>query len=101
MQLIKNPKIFDVIVTNNIFWDIISDESRLGSAPDIAGQNKANPIAMILSGSLMLEFLGMQKEADNIQKSVEKVVKEAKVRTPDLGGTNNTQEMCDEIIRKL
>ena len=72
-----------------------------GSAPDIAGQNKANPIAMILSSSLMLEFLGMQKEANTIQKTIENVIKEGKVKTPDLGGTNNTQEMCDEIIRKL
>lgn len=125
MYLITKPEEFDVIVTTNLFGDILSDqgggllgslglipsanigkdnglfEPVHGSAPDIAGQNKANPIAMILSGSLMLEFLGMQKEADNIQKSVEKVVKEAKVRTPDLGGTNNTQEMCDEIIRNL
>lgn len=125
MYLITNPGQFDVIVTTNLFGDILSDEGGgllgslglipsanigednglfepvHGSAPDIAGQNKANPIAMILSSSLMLEFLGMQNEAENIQKSVEKVVKEGKIKTPDLGGTNNTQQMCDEIIRNL
>lgn len=125
MYLITDPARFDVIVTTNLFGDILSDqgggllgslglipsanigkdnalfEPVHGSAPDIAGQNKANPIAMILSAGLMLEFLGMQKEALNIQKSVENVVKEGKIRTPDLGGTNSTQEMCDEIIRNL
>lgn len=125
MYLITNPAQFDVIVTTNLFGDILSDqgggllgslglipsanigrdnglfEPVHGSAPDIAGQNKANPIAMILSSSLMLEFLGMQKEADNIQNTIEKVVKEGKIKTPDLGGTNTTQEMSDEIIRNL
>ncbi len=125
MYLITNPAQFDVIVTTNLFGDILSDqgggllgslglipsanigennglfEPVHGSAPDIAGQNKANPIAMILSSSLMLEFLGMQKEALNIQKTVEEIIREGKVKTPDMGGTNNTQEICDEIIRKL
>lgn len=125
MYLITNPAQFDVIVTTNLFGDILSDqgggllgslglipsanigkdnglfEPVHGSAPDIAGQNKANPIAMILSSSLMLEFLGMQKEADNIKNTIENVVKEGKIKTPDLGGTNTTQEMCDEIIRNL
>ena len=125
MYLITNPAQFDVIVTTNLFGDILSDqgggllgslglipsanigennglfEPVHGSAPDIAGQNKANPIAMILSSSLMLEFLGMQNEAVKIQKSVEEIITEGKVKTPDMGGTNNTQEICDEIIRKL
>lgn len=125
MYLITNPQEFDVVVTTNLFGDILSDlgggllgslglipsanigkdnglfEPVHGSAPDIAGKNKANPIAMILSGCLMLEFLGMQEEAFNIQDTVEKIVKEEKVRTPDMGGTNNTQEITDEIIRRL
>ena len=125
MYLITDPSQFDVIVTTNLFGDILSDEGGgllgslglipsanignnnglfepvHGSAPDIAGQNKANPIAMILSSCLMLEFLGMQKEAEHIQTTIETIVKEGKVRTPDMGGSNNTQEMCDEIIRKI
>lgn len=125
MYLITNPSQFDVIVTTNLYGDILSDEGGgllgslglipsanigqtnglfepvHGSAPDIAGQNKANPIAMILSSCLMLEFLNMQKEAQNIQNIIEEIVKEGKIKTPDMGGTNNTQEMCDEIIRKL
>ena len=125
MYLITNPAQFDVIVTTNLFGDILSDqggglvgslglipsanigknnglfEPVHGSAPDIAGQNKANPIAMILSSCLMLEFLGIQKEAENIQKCVEKVIHEGKIKTPDMGGNHNTQEICDEIIRKL
>ncbi len=125
MYLITNPAQFDVIVTTNLFGDILSDqgggllgslglipsaniskdnglfEPVHGSAPDIAGQNKANPIAMILSGCLMLEFLGIQKEAENIQQTVETVIKEGKIKTPDMGGNNNTQEICDEILRKL
>lgn len=125
MYLITNPSQFDVIVTTNLFGDILSDqgggllgslglipsanigqnnglfEPVHGSAPDIAGQNKANPIAMILSSCLMLEFLGMQKEAENIQNVVEEVVIEGKIKTPDLGGSNTTEDMKNEIIRKL
>ena len=125
MYLITNPSQFDVIVTTNLFGDILSDEGGgllgslglipsanigkdnglfepvHGSAPDIAGNKKANPIAMILSSCLMLEFLGMQKEAEKIQTTIENIVKEGKIRTPDMGGTNNTQEMCDEIIKNL
>lgn len=125
MYLITNPSNFDVIVTTNLFGDILSDEGGgllgslglipsanigeknglfepvHGSAPDIAGQNKANPIAMILSGALMLEFLNLQKESEHIQSTIEEIIKEGKIKTPDMGGNNNTQEMCDEIIRKL
>ncbi|RAP53349.1 MAG: isocitrate dehydrogenase [Methanosphaera sp. rholeuAM270] len=125
MYLITDPSQFDVIVTTNLFGDILSDEGGgllgslglipsanigeknglfepvHGSAPDIAGQNKANPIAMILSSSLMLEFLDMKKEAEKIQKAVETVVTEGKIRTPDMGGSNTTHEMCNEIIKKL
>lgn len=125
MYLITNPSQFDVIVTTNLFGDILSDEGGgllgslglipsanigknnglfepvHGSAPDIAGLNKANPIAMVLSSCLMLEFLNMHEEAKNIQNIIESIIKEGKIKTPDLGGTNSTQDMCDEIIRKL
>lgn len=125
MYLITNPEQFDIIVTTNLFGDILSDqgggllgslglipsanigterglfEPVHGSAPDIAGQNKANPIAMILSGCLMLEFLGLPNEAETIKKAVEKVIHEEKIKTPDLGGSNTTEEISNEIIRNL
>ncbi len=125
MYLITNPGQFDVIVTTNLFGDILSDEGGgllgslglipsanigdnnglfepvHGSAPDIAGQNKANPTAMILSSALMLEFLGLQEEADKIQQAVKETICENKIKTPDLNGTNTTQEFANEILRKL
>ncbi len=125
MYLITNPQKFDVIVTTNLFGDILSDEGGgllgtlglipsanigdktglfepvHGSAPDIAGLNKANPIAMILSSCLMLEFINKQKEADKIYEAVTKVIKENKIKTPDMGGSNNTNDITNEIIHKL
>ncbi|OED29538.1 isocitrate/isopropylmalate dehydrogenase family protein [Methanosphaera sp. WGK6] len=125
MYLITCPEIFDVIVTTNLFGDILSDEGGgllgslglipsanigdnnglfepvHGSAPDIAGLNKANPTAMILSSCLMLEFLGLQKEADTIHNAVDEVILENKVKTPDMGGHNNTQDIANAIIHKL
>lgn len=109
MQLVINPKQFDVIVTENMFGDILSDEASMitgsigmlpsaslgnnnfglyepihGSAPDIAGQNKANPIATILSVSMMLKYtLGLQKEADAVENAVKKALKDG-YRTPDI-----------------
>ena len=95
MQLVRSPKQFDVIVTENMFGDILSDEAAMltgsigmlasaslggtvalyepvhGSAPDIAGQNKANPIAAILSAAMMLDFLGENAAAERIQKACE------------------------------
>jgi len=120
MQLIKNPSQFDVIVTSNMFGDILSDEaSQLtgsigmlassslgdgtrglyepihGSAPDIAGQDKANPIATILSASMMLrDSFGLIKEAVAIEKAVDKTLK-AGYRTLDIAGT---QSKDDKII---
>ena len=125
MYLITKPEQFDVIVTTNLFGDILSDlgggltgslglipsanigvetglfEPVHGSAPDIAGKNKANPIAMILSSCLMLEYLQEHREAEQIRKSVENVIDEGRIRTPDLNGTNTTKQMSDEILRKL
>ncbi|WP_027399416.1 3-isopropylmalate dehydrogenase [Anaerovorax odorimutans] len=109
MQLVRNPKQFDVIVTSNIFGDILSDEASMitgsigmlpsaslakgnfgmyepvhGSAPDIAGQNKANPMATILSSAMMLRYtFGLSKEADDIENAVKSVLK-AGYRTPDI-----------------
>jgi 3-isopropylmalate dehydrogenase len=131
MQLVKNPAQFDVVVTSNMFGDILSDESSQitgsigmlpsaslgstkrgmyepihGSAPDIAGQNKANPIATILSAAMMLRYsFDLDREADAIEAAVDKFL-EAGYRTADLvGGTDakplSTTEVTEKIIELL
>ena len=130
MQLIRVPHEFDVIVTENTFGDILSDEASQivgsigmipsaslgdnnrglyepihGSAPDIAGQDKANPIGTILCGAMMLRYsFGMSKEADSIERAVDEVLK-AGLRTPDIftEGTKliTGSQMRDEIISRL
>ncbi|HEU5076121.1 MAG TPA: 3-isopropylmalate dehydrogenase [Polyangiaceae bacterium] len=126
MRLVTNPGSFDVIVTENMFGDILSDEaavltgslgmlpsaslgqSRLGlyepihgSAPDIAGKGIANPLATILSAALLLRHsLGLEKEAVAIEAAVDKVLA-AGVRTRDLGGTADTQTMGDAVLKYL
>lgn len=117
MQLVRNPKQFDVILTGNIFGDILSDEASMisgsigllpsasiggkvglyepihGSAPDIAGQGIANPLATILSASMMLRFaLGEVKAADRIEKAIKKVLKDG-YRTKDLASFG-AKEVC-------
>jgi len=131
MQLVKEPKQFDVIVTNNIFGDILSDEASQvtgsigmlpsaslangnfgmyepvhGSAPDIAGQNKANPMAAILSAAMMLKYtFGLIKEADAVEAAVKAVLAKG-YRTPDIMaagmqciGTAEAGEMIANEIR--
>ena len=130
MQLIRVPNEFDVIVTENTFGDILSDEASQivgsigmipsaslgdnnrglyepihGSAPDIAGQDKANPIGTILCGAMMLRHsFGMISEADRIEKAVDDVLK-AGLRTPDIFTEGTTlitgSKMRDEIISRL
>lgn len=129
MQLVRNPSQFDVIVTSNMFGDILSDEASQitgsigmlpsaslsentrglyepihGSAPDIAGQNKANPIATILSASMMLLYAFDEKEASKaIVDAVDKVLNSG-LRTADLARGQkalSTQEMTDAIIKNL
>jgi 3-isopropylmalate dehydrogenase len=124
MFLVLDPKRFDVIVTTNLFGDILSDEAAglvggrgllpsanigdenaifepvHGSAPDIAGKGIANPSAMILSAAMMLEYLGYRDEAGQIEKALEHVLLEGKV-TPDLGGNLSTMGMAEEIVREL
>jgi len=128
MQLIRNPKQFDVIVTSNLFGDILSDEASMltgsigmlpsasigemhamyepihGSAPDIAGQNKANPLATILSVSMMLKYtLNRSDLADKVDAAVEAVLDDG-LRTPDLaGGTQpvSCSGMGDVVCAKL
>jgi 3-isopropylmalate dehydrogenase len=126
MQLVRNPGQFDVIVTGNLFGDILSDQASMcvgsigllasasldannkglyepihGSAPDIAGQGKANPLAAILSAAMMLRFsLGLAPEADRIEAAVAKALSSG-ARTPDLGGTMSTREMGDAVLAAL
>lgn len=130
MQLVKNPRQFDVILTENMFGDILSDEASMitgsigmlpsaslgdtglglyepihGSAPDIAGQDKANPIATILSVSMMLRYsFHLKKEADEIEEAVKKVLRKG-YRTMDLMWEGKklvgTKEMGDLIIQEL
>lgn len=127
MQLIKNPSQFDVIVTTNMFGDILSDESSQvtgsigllpsaslgdstcgmyepihGSAPDISGQNKANPIATILSAAMMLRYsFSLEKEANMIEDAVAKVLEDG-FRTADIIGTSDkTPLSCTEMTDKV
>ncbi len=122
MQLVRNPAQFDVLVTENLFGDILSDEASMitgslgmipsaslgegtlglyepihGSAPDIAGQNKANPIATILSAAMMLRYsFNMAKEADAIESAVDKVLNDG-CRTGDIMSEGKTQVSCSEM----
>ena len=131
MQLVKNPAQFDVIVTSNMFGDILSDEASQitgsigmlpsaslgegrrglyepihGSAPDIAGKNIANPIATILSAAMMLRYsFSLSAEAENIESAVDSVLNEG-VRTADIIGSSgispvSTVEMTDRILEKI
>jgi len=125
MQMVMNPEQFGVIATMNLYGDILSDlgsglvgglgmipganigddtaifEAVHGSAPDIAGKGLANPIALTLSGAMMLRHIGEPLAAEKIEKAVSKVIEEGKVRTADLGGKASTQDMKNEIISIL
>ncbi len=125
MRLVMNPESFQVVVTTNMFGDILSDvvaglvgglgmapsgnvgdgmcifEPVHGSAPDIAGKGIANPAACILSAAMMLDWLKEEKAADMIEEAVLKVLIEGKVKTPDLGGKNKTTEFADAVAKAL
>ena len=125
MQLVMKPESFDVIVTTNLFGDILSDEiSGLvgglglapganigagaalfeavhGTAPDIAGKGIANPGALVLAACMMLDHLDDSERADRIRKALTKVIREGKTLTRDLGGTANTDQFTDAIIAAL
>ncbi|WP_295722222.1 isocitrate/isopropylmalate family dehydrogenase [uncultured Methanobrevibacter sp.] len=125
MYLITKGSEFEVIVTTNLFGDILSDEGAglvgglgfipsanigennglfepvHGSAPDIAGKGIANPIAMILSAKMMLDYLGEKDAADRLENAVLKVLSEGKDVTPDLGGSSSTMEMSEAIKNAL
>ena len=128
MDFVRKPEVFDVVVASNLFGDILTDLSAIitgsvglgasanvnpervypsmfeplhGSAPDIAGKGIANPLAAILSAKLMLDHLGQTKSAAVLQSAIARVLKEAKVRTPDLGGKATTVEMADAVMAAM
>jgi isocitrate dehydrogenase (NAD+) len=125
MRLVMNPEDFDVIVTTNLFGDIVSDlcaalvgglgmapganigkdcaifEAVHGSAPDIAGKNLANPSSVILASVQMLEYLGMSEQADKIVKALADVIESGDRTTRDLGGSHGTTDFTDAVIERL
>lgn len=125
MQLVRNPERFDVIVTENLYGDILSDlcaglvgglgvvpganigencavfEAVHGTAPDIAGKGLANPTALLMSSVMMLRWLELNPQADRIENALFRVFIEGKIRTGDLGGTANTQQFTEAVIAAL
>jgi isocitrate dehydrogenase (NAD+) len=125
MLLVMDPYRFDVIVTENMFGDVLSDqiaglvgglglapggnigrdaaifEAVHGSAPDIVGLGIANPSALLLAAVMMLQHLGSHEEADRIVRALESTIQERDSLTPDLGGQGNTDSFTDAIIRRL
>ncbi len=125
MQLVMNPHQFDIIVTTNLFGDIVSDlcaglvgglgmapganigkkgamfEAVHGSAPDIAGKNIANPTAILLASAMMLDYLKMTDKADRIRVAIKEVMKSKDSCTKDLGGNAGTVEFTKALLEKL
>jgi isocitrate dehydrogenase (NAD+) len=125
MQLVQKPDVYDVLVLPNLYGDIVSDlaaglvgglgvapganigtdaavfEPVHGSAPKYAGQDKANPTALILSGALMLRHLGQPGAADRVERALRDVIAQGETVTYDLGGTAGTAAFADAIIRRL
>jgi len=125
MWLVKNPDNYDILVAENMFGDIISDlaaqligglgfacsgnigdnyavfEPTHGSAPKYAGKYKVNPMAMLLTAKMMLDWLGEKKLGQSLEDAIAKVIAEEKVRTYDMGGSNTTTDVAEEVIRKL
>jgi len=125
MHLIKKPESFDVLLTTNLFGDVLSDEAAQvtgslglaaganiggnygmfepvhGSAPKYTGLNRVNPIAMIMSVHMMLDYLGEKEAAAKIETAVLEVLKEGKIRTADLGGSSTTREMGTAIAERV
>jgi isocitrate dehydrogenase (NAD+) len=125
MQLVMRPQQYDVLVLTNLYGDIVSDlcaglvgglglvpganigdkyavfEAVHGSAPDIAGKGIANPLAILLSGILMLEHIGQIRTAQRIRQAIHRVTQNGKALTPDLGGKAKTMEMAEAIIAEM
>ena len=125
MQMVMHPERFDIIVTTNLFGDILSDlaagligglgltgaanigddaamfEAVHGSAPDIAGQNKANPIAFLLSSLMMLNHIGEDELATKIEQAVYATLADKSVCTPDIGGSGSTSTFTEAVCKNL
>ncbi|WP_407391830.1 isocitrate/isopropylmalate family dehydrogenase [Methanobrevibacter sp.] len=125
MYLITQPESFEVIVTTNLFGDILSDEGAglvgglglipsanigedaalfepvHGSAPDIAGQGKANPIAMMLSSIMMLRYIGENEAAEKFESAILKLLTDGNILTGDLGGSASTMELAEAVKNNL
>ena len=125
MQLVMRPETFDVLLLPNLYGDIVSDlaaglvgglgtvpganmgethavfEAVHGSAPDIAGQGKANPTALMLSAAMLLVHLGEKAAADKLQTAIEAVYRTGKCLTSDVGGTASTEEFTDAVVKAI
>lgn len=125
MHLVKKPESFDVLLTTNLFGDILSDEAAQitgslglaaganigdrfgmfepvhGSAPKYAGLNRVNPTAAVMSVQMMMDYLGEKEAATKIERAVLEVLGEGKIRTADLGGSSSTREMGEAIAEKV
>jgi len=128
MNFVRRPESFDVVVASNLFGDILSDLSAIvtgsiglaasanldpsgrfpslfepvhGSAPDIAGRGLANPLAAILSASMLLDHLEQAEAGQAVEAAVAAVLAEGRVRTPDLGGSSSTQEVTEAVVSRL
>ncbi len=125
MKLVSDPQQFDVLVMENLFGDILSDlcsglvgglgvtpsanvgegiavfEAVHGTAPDIAGRGIANPTALILSGVLMLRFLGEKEAANRVEQAVGRTISAGQTVTGDLGGRATTDQFVDAVIAAL
>ncbi|MFP6651503.1 MAG: isocitrate/isopropylmalate family dehydrogenase [Dehalococcoidia bacterium] len=128
MDFIRKPEVFDVVVASNLFGDILTDigaivtgsmgmapsgnidpERRFpsmfepvhGTAPDIVGTGKANPLAAIMSGSMMLRHLGEDEAADSVDNAALKIVELGETLTPDLGGSSTTEQVGDAVVSAL
>ena len=125
MRLVTNPRAFDVLLLENLYGDIVSDlcaglvgglgmvpganygergaifEAVHGTAPDIAGKNIANPVAAILSGAMLADYLGYENAASRIRKATGGVLRAGHTLTPDLGGSATTTEMTEAILNAM
>jgi tartrate dehydrogenase/decarboxylase/D-malate dehydrogenase len=128
MNFVRKPEMFDVVVSSNLFGDILSDIAAIviggmgfaasanlnpsraypsmfepvhGSAPDIAGKNEANPVAAILSAAMLLDFLGYNDKAESVKRAVISHLEEGRIKTPDRGGNNSTSEVGDDIAKRI